>query len=60
LRYDARLEDAVALMAEHIVGSLDVIQLEPVGCERGEIDPSGRHHGHQATHAFLAARGKVS
>ena len=55
LRGDRHLEHAIVLVAEQIIGRLDIIQLKAVCDHRAQIDPPGCDDCHQAAHPFLAA-----
>ena len=51
-------EHAVALMAEQLVGLLDVVELEAVRDHRAQVDTSGLDHRHQPAHASVSTRAR--
>src|SRR6185369_15415458 len=54
-RIQRNLQHAVSLVAEKIVRFLDVVESEPMGHERSQIDSAALHHRHEASHPLLAA-----
>src|SRR4051812_18276601 len=53
---DRDLDHLVALVAEELVGVLDLIQREAVGHEPAEVDAAVTDQLHQLAHPLLAAR----